>query len=245
MSVSTSSARGASGVGFVFAMSLSTPASSTACGGTLTAASSTVGWDLQHGETDLAANIIKCMQDIGKEFGGPRQYLQARWGGPDPAETAARQTEFYGALMELLPLDDTVVYQASANMKQLEEKEISMNLPLAFHPAQFAFDEFCSLKPPPEAHVANLLAEQIVMDGFSTATEPLMLAPYQSIPQHFGPPICADTRELSIDAFSITYIKGCARLTALLAMLSLFVDDRVNLRAVAWPVCFIDFARNR
>ena len=86
----------------------------------------------------------------------------------------------------------------------------------------------------PEGCTCIRLCEQFVQDGFITASEPLWVNVVQCVdlpafPSAFKPD---NESEPAMKPFSLGYIKGSARVTTLLAIISLFLDDEVSLQEV-------------
>ena len=176
------------------------------------------------GETDLAGRPIANMRRICTEE-GPRRHLQRRW--------ADDMKGFYDGLMALLPVDDTIFYHDSAIVPEVTQADMSTTHPLALHPAMLSFAAVSSIKGPPEANVVEKLTEQIVLDGFITSGDPLLINPISEAQQSdINTPVMNCGGRAAIPAFSVGYVKGSARATTLLCLLSLFVEDKVDLATV-------------
>ena len=97
----------------------------------------------------------------------------------------------------------------------------------------FSFSEHASAKPAPEMLVANKLVEQIVLDGFITVMDELKITMPHALLQDLAAPNAApNTPEGPAGAQSIGYIKGQARMNSLLCLLSLVLEDGVDLAQV-------------
>ena len=189
--------------------------------------------DLKSGESDGSLRMIAAMKKVCKEEGGPRQHLNKVWGLEEDSDN--KLEEFYTGLMRLLPPDATILYHDNKNIPQVGEDDMGHSLPLVFHPAMFSMSAKASVKGPPEAHVVEKLVEQICMDGFVSGGEPLLIMPLpdSDVPALGLPPpvLCMEPHQ-AIAPFSIGYVKGQARVLTMLCMLSLAIEDNVDLTQV-------------
>ena len=188
--------------------------------------------DLTSGESVMALRIVNAMKKICRENGGPRQYLQKRWSDTD------QMGEFYTGLLQLVPPDPAILYHESQHIPEILESEMGTHHPLILHPAMFSFANCASVKGPPESNVVEKLVDQIVMDGFASTLDRLLITPVATIvsfPFQFGPPVKPVDGSDAIGAFSLGYVKGQARMHTLLCILSLAIEDNIDLERVARP----------
>ena len=106
-------------------------------------------------------------------------------------------------------LTDTVKStEATPNVPQQDQLFIG-------HPSLLSYDDRATTKPPPEARTCRLLADDILVNGFITQDNPLLVwLPDQN-------------RELM--TFKFWYVKGMARACTMLAMLKLCFDNKLDI----------------
>ena len=180
------------------------------------------------------------MQRLVKEWGGPAQYLQAHLNGI-PAKN-----EFARWLFKTFPLADDTLFQNHMNIDAVDDETRTSKAALCYHVAALGYDEKCSIRPPPEAVTCLLLADQYLVDGFITSSDPLLILP--------KPELGVDTDlvrlwvppagESVLGVQTVGYLKGMARTTTLLSMLHLVMIDDLPL-ATLNPKLFSSVLRIR
>lgn len=196
-------------------------------------------WSLTTDGRDVRDNVLEAFDDLCAQFGGPQQYLDSTY--PD----AGARKKFADQLLKILPLDMSKGYMVCGPIT----KTTSLNDPqiVKFHPACFAFSKSSSLKPPPLAHTCKKLMDEILVNGFLTSTDVIqakeiseMLYSTNRSPETIHPvstthtcgkmdgELCAQ----KIQCGGVGYVKGASRTTTLLCLLSMFIEDDVDLAAV-------------
>ena len=176
-------------------------------------------------------NIQKGMAWICETHGGPRQFLQTRY------DTTEKLCNFQAALLQMLPLRDDVVYQSTDALAGASVEEYERVAPPAavFHPAMFSFANGGSVKGHPEQNTAIKLTEHLARDGFVTTVEPLLVTSVHDRALDELPKM-----PNGVTSFSVGFVKGSARMSTLLAILTMFVDDSISLREVHCPSNHMD-----
>ena len=176
-----------------------------------------------HSMTDKVSGAFRKMD---KEYGGPRQYLLMRYPSPELLRG------FHDTIMQQLPPKDDIAYHNDKNLTEVEsEHDIAGHRPMCLHPAMFSFHEKSSLKGHPEGATCEKLCDQILIDGFVSSGDDLLVAPLQQVtlvdfPSAFQNPTPTDP---SMVAFSVGYVKGSARMSTLLAIISMVSDEELLL----------------
>jgi hypothetical protein len=143
--------------------------------------------------------------------------------------TADLQAKFAVGLLEMLPLDGTVTYHAGALMPAVLEADMALQPALLLHPAMFSFHSQSSLKGHPLLNTCSRLAEEILLDGFITGSEPLLVKAVPDLVQEvewgcdftWGQPGPA----ARLLPQSVACVKGSARVSTVLCLLSLVLED--------------------
>ena len=106
--------------------------------------------------------------------------------------------------------------------------------PVILHPAHFDWSDSSSLQGHPAAWKADKITGQIMVDGFVTDTEVIVIqaAGSDGAKAHsFGPPVKSSWNGLrELGAFGMGYVKGSARTATLLAILHMCSVDKVDLQ---------------
>lgn len=185
--------------------------------------------DDAHESSDLPIErrVYQAMEQICREHGGARQYLQKMY--PDKQS----QMEFLATTIKELPLEPGTQYVASAPMQTVAPQDFSKSVAHVFHPLQFSFSDASSLKGHPDAKTTLLLTESILADGFITAGDTLLVhcTPVDS-GFAVGEVVPAPPGTQPISALSIAYVKGSARMNTLLCILATLINDRISIAAV-------------
>lgn len=178
------------------------------------------------------------MNEICDKWGGPRQYLLQQY------PTASARKMFAAELLALLPLDSTQTY-VEEPVPTIVEAQIKDNTALCFHPAMFTFQKLGSTKVPPGKSLASSLTQEYLNDGFVTEGEPLRVnqpprlsetstpAPWCTATEMPGvnpndPPVTTYFPPNQVMAQSIGHQKSQARVTTLLAMCSIMIEDKMT-----------------
>ena len=107
------------------------------------------------------------------------------------------------------------------------DRSLSNGDKASIHIAMFSFSEHASAKSAPEMLVTMKLVEQVVLDGFITLMDELKITMPHALLQDALPSPTSPPGTLG--AQTIGYIKGQARMNMLLCLLSLVLDDGVDL----------------
>ena len=158
------------------------------------------------GVTDLGqvkASLIGTFATVCDRFGGPSQFLLDKF----PSEKS--QGKFRQQLLQAFPLQSWVNYVVPS---LLGKKESTM-----LHASMLGFTPETSTKPFPYSSVCKQLFEEYLAHGFLTDVEPLRV--WCTAEEKQNPP----------EKFTVRFVKGSARSSTLLAMLSLALDAGVDI----------------
>lgn len=116
----------------------------------------------------------------------------------------------------------------------LEEERASgvpgSDLILILHVATLDFRRGASLKGVVSLKTSLLLVDEILTDGFLSAAEPVLVqSPDVQVEEVWGPWWESQDDPRSLGAFSVNYVKGAARVSTLHTILTLCLDDEVQL----------------
>jgi len=179
------------------------------------------------GGPDFSTEMFKRVKEEIKVFTGPAAYLQHH------LQEFEVQQDFLNWLWKEFPERPDVIYCHSASMPAVTEEMLAQNPPLAVHVGAFAFQDGCSVKPPPGKDLFLSLAEHILKHGFVTSGDALfvggVVSPLNDALSAPWPHQMDESTVLS--PFSLGFVKGRARMTALLAVLHVMFKD--NLADVA------------
>ena len=153
--------------------------------------------------TGLASHLSDWAKESLTNAGGPVQYLVARY------PTNAEQKQFGDALMTHFPPRENIIYQLKGPIPTSEKTVGGKMEPFCLHPALFAWGDEASVKSHPEICTSLRLLQAYLMDGFLTNTEPLHITEQKESAEQYN-----------LGLRSIGYIKGQARMTTLLCILS-------------------------
>ena len=171
-------------------------------------------------------SLVKAMEAICQQWGGPRQYLQATY------QDENTRMQFAKDLAARLPMRQDVIYTSHLPLPVVDEEDKATQTPLALHLAMFAFHNDSSLKHHPEQHVVMLLTEEILKDGFLAAGDPLLIRETQCPPEWVTkasmPWHDPTAPGVLIQPFSVAYTRGSARICTLLALWSLCISEHLN-----------------
>ena len=159
--------------------------------------------------------IISGMDELCKKHGGPAQYLASQL----PSQKL--REEFLWHLMEKYPEADTHFYTTCAQLPPVQMDDLGSTTPLCVHVGVLGFDLTCSMKPPPGHQRTMALVEQMVVDGFSTNSDPLLVVQSREIADDvkvLAPWVSSDRKQEPVTPFSVGYLKGMLRACTVLAM---------------------------
>lgn len=188
-------------------------------------------WGLQTEGTEPDAalpkfhkTMLEAMVNICQQYGGPLQYLRQTF------STEEKRKSFSDWLYKTFPPLPTESYHFTADLPQTSEEEKSRVGAFLLHISAFSFLPAASLKLPPGSDVTNKLAEEIMLDGFVTFGEPVLVTlPEQLHDSALAPPWGSEAPAGSVlMAQRVGYAKGQARMGTLLAMLGLCFEDSVE-----------------
>ena len=151
--------------------------------------------------------IMTTMRKISEDHGGPMQYLHAKYG------TEELKQSFCDKLLSELPPDPRVSEEDKVHFSADWLKTVQLERPYCAHISMLAFMPASSTKPPPYRTVVTSLVDEYTTNTFLTRGDPLTVF---SIPN-----ISTD----GAGCFWIGYVKGAARATTALAMVSIMLDE--------------------
>ena len=152
---------------------------------------------------------------------GSLTYLNNRYATP------AQQQEFAEKLFLAVPCDGTVTYSWS-KLPEVQSDAQSLTPANIVHPACFAFTgEELSVKPAPDLSTSLRLADEILRDGFVTSGEPILVTQPASLRN--GSIRCPWTHVGDMIPQCLGYLKGQARMTTVLAIVSMCMDKEIDL----------------
>ena len=176
---------------------------------------------------DIREIMIKGCKDAMRAHGGPVQYLEHRYSTPDHLKAyAAKLWKLFPASKSLGPVQLSYpVPHVAATATECPT--------LIFHIASLSFRASGTDRELPHLEVANLLVDELCTDGFAT-TEPLKIDAAEERLRRDGVPAPWTSENVAhnIPAFGVGFEKGVARNATLHLMLSLILDDDVDLQKV-------------
>ena len=171
--------------------------------------------------------MIKGCKDAMRAHGGPVQYLEHRYSTPDQLQAYAAK------LWKLFPASKSPgPVQLSYPVPHVAATATECPT-LIFHIASLSFRASGTDRELPHLEVANLLVDEFCTDGF-VATEPLKIDAAEERLQRDGVPApwTSENAAHNILAFGVGFEKGVARNATLHVMLTLIMDDDVDLQKV-------------
>ena len=161
-------------------------------------------------------SIMSAMQTMCATHGGPRQYLQRIYPGE------RERVEFASAIMNLLPMSEDVTYHLGGAMP-IDN--------FYLHLAYFSFQDAASKKAPLGEALTLELVDQYLTDGFRTLGDPIKVSRdcmTNDFIGSFEPKWATPGADHPINAQSVMYVKGQARVLTALALVSLLIEDGVS-----------------
>ena len=184
---------------------------------------------------DFATEMLKKVKEETKGFpAGPAAYLEHHLKEKDS------QKSFLAWLWQEFPERPDVMYFHSCNLPAVTEEMLAQSPPLAIHVGAFAFQEGCSVKPPPGRDLFLTLAEHILKHGFVTSGDALYVSgAVASRGDPFEAPWPREGSDMApLEPFSLGFVKGRARMTILLAVLHVMYSDNISDVATLHKVLF-------
>jgi hypothetical protein len=170
--------------------------------------------------------LVKGMDMMCKTFGGPAQYLAHEVPSVDA------HVDFLEHMRTAYPESDQHYYTSCAQLPAVSNDDLGTTPALCCHVGVLGFDKSCSMKPPP-GHARTMgLVEQIVVDGFCTSAEPLLVvqsrdeADIVKVPAPWG---SSDRDQEPIVPFSVGYMKGMLRAAVMLGIVHWCWKNNVDL----------------
>jgi hypothetical protein len=178
-------------------------------------------------KTEFVEKAIRELGVLSKLSGGPANYLLEQM--PDPSD----QSDFATFLWNTFPEADDALYHHSGPIPNVSDDELSHALPVCVHVAALGYHKKFSLKPPPGSALFGQLAEQILIDGFLTGGDPLLVVQPAmdggGLVQLWQP---EDFGSEPLRTASLGYVKGMARASSLLMLLHYCFKNSVDLQTV-------------
>ena len=156
--------------------------------------------------------LLSSCESIFQTFSGPAQYLQANL--KEPCDVV----DFRNWLRNTFPEAEDTLYSADEKLPKVPaaSQDYACQQPLCIHVSALGFTGDCTLKPPPGGEFCKCLLEEILMDGFQSASDPLLVLQHEPDCAPLDLP-CGDHGQLR--AFSLAYVKGYTRAVTLLTAL--------------------------
>ena len=178
-------------------------------------------------------DLKDAVENTWKQWGGPEQHLNERY--PDNAS----KIRFGEELFEMFPMLGDINYQASSLIPSVKKSEVVGSLPVLLHVSSFSFASGASFQGTPDRHRARALLDAIIQKTFLTTDDPIRIktskfqlscgpAPWVSVSMEDGIP--TENPALQVRMQSVGYVSGNTRLKVLLSILSMCIDDKVNLK---------------
>ena len=129
----------------------------------------------------IESKVLKHLLAELRIHGGAAQYLRNNM--PDSDEKQAYATW----LFKIFPEQDDSFYQRERVLPPVTAEDINQTPALIFHVSCFGFDAKCSMKPYPSYEVTDKILDEVMMDGFITNGDPLLLTQPPSLIEHLQP----------------------------------------------------------
>ncbi|CAK9040562.1 unnamed protein product [Durusdinium trenchii] len=172
----------------------------------------------------LRESVRTLMAQCIQKYGGPENYLRMRF-----ATRAAKQ-DWLNYLGEIQKVDGATSFNVGVDLPISNCNALSEGALLRMHLGSFSFSTAASVRGCPENDVVLKLMDEIMVDGFVTQGDPLLLTQPADLLAEveeglMGP--WARAGHSSLRPMTVGYYKGRTRVTVLLAILSL-LRDHVN-----------------
>ena len=136
-------------------------------------------------------------------------------------------------VLKQLPMKADIRYHTASAFRPVLESQLAVLPALPLHPAMFSFGNNSSLKDNPEFRTCHKIAREIMQDGFLISGECLLI----KMPMDTGAELLDEMPEWdglmegpSVRPGSLCYIKGSARMVTLLTVLSIIMEDGMDIR---------------
>eukprot|EP00969_Alexandrium_andersonii_P066593 2935892-Alexandrium_andersonii.AAC.1 len=130
-----------------------------------------------------AARLRLAFDQMCSTFGGPQQFLSKRLADKDSQARFAKQLR--SAFPPLMGKTYCVDYPLPA----IREEDMAAVPSLVVHISCLGNDESCTMKHPPLAETCKKIMEEVLTDGFVTASEPLKVTMAASADRHLLPDV--------------------------------------------------------
>ena len=130
-----------------------------------------------------------------------------------------RRVEFAEHLWSTYPEPEDTTFQHGAVIPGTEDHPAAPRSVNTVHVAALGYTSECTLKPLPTQNVCDQIAEEVLIDGFVTNNDPLIISQpemHDKVTANVWP---APPNEQSLPASSLGYIKGMARSCTILMIL--------------------------
>ena len=194
---------------------------------------STGTWAEAPAITPSSKKLYAAMEDIANHHGGPYQFLAAELKLPsgsadtqdaaDVKESLVLRNAFTEYLTTTLPEMDSLLYHHDMKLPSIKnDDEMAVTNPLLLHVSSLGCSLDCSSKDPPGKPLFMELISLMLMHGFKTANEPLLVTQPDSL-AHVGLQQPCFVTEAGVShplaVASLGYVKGFARSLTALALL--------------------------
>ncbi|CAK0793173.1 unnamed protein product [Prorocentrum cordatum] len=170
--------------------------------------------------------VLGAATKIMNDFHGPMQYLMHRYSDPESLNAYSKRLHQY------LPPLDTCVYEMSFPFPVSTQQ-------FCVHPGAMSFDPSYSPREPTRASTALALLDHVLTDGFITEGDPIILCSGTEDKirsrglEGVQAPWAVAGNDFPIPPFSIAQHKGNARIATMHFLLTLLIDDEVDLHAIS------------
>ena len=183
------------------------------------------------------ASVLEKLAAIQIKYGTLSAYLQKRY-----ADLVDLQA-FLCALVDMAQVE-MPLWTVQAKLHASALCDDCADPPIFLPLAAFSFAKNCSVKPDADHQLVLDLAERFMLEGFLSATEPVIVLQTAELIQ------VADQLALkspwasqgALQPFSLGFLKGKARVHTLMALMSIFVDNNIDPKQVSWQIpAFLQF----
>lgn len=187
-------------------------------------------------QQEFKDQILKSLAGLLQKYGSVSKFLSSRFGSQSEAQL------FVQHLHEVCRAGHPVHHVQHEKLPALQAegsgsltKSEVLQLPLA----AFSFGPHCSVKSEPDHSSFLDLAESILTEGFISKTEPVVCMQSGEVIQDAAEVGTTAPWTGSLIPFSVGFTKGRSRVHALLAILSLTMDNKIDLQQARdftfWP----------
>ena len=151
-------------------------------------------------------------------------------------EKADREA-FASWLIDTFPEKDSLLYVHSSDIASVPEADLATEMPSCVHVGSLGHDALVSLKPPPGRDVFKKLADEILLDGFVTSGEPLLITQPDELKDLYNTQHIPANDPTRHSVHSLGYMKGQARAVTLLCILHYCYNLKIDI-SMAHPKLF-------